>query len=130
MGLPAAISVRGYSLIVASSEERQEIEQEEIRKLLARRLDALVIASSGTGTELFERMDKQSQPYVLIDRQFQGLNANFVGIDDVAAVLMATRHLYEVGRRRIAHIAGRVNSTGQGRLEGYTLALEQLGVPY
>lgn len=130
MGLSAVIGAKGYSLIVASSEERPEIEQEEIRKLLARRLDALVIASSGSGTELFERMDKQSQPYVLIDRQFAGLNANFVGIDDVTAGLMATKHLYEIGCRRIAHIAGRVNSTGQGRLEGYTQALEQLGVPY
>lgn len=130
MGLSAVIGAKGYSLIVASSEERQEIEQDEIRKLLARRLDALVVASSGSGTELFERMDKQAQPYVLIDREFASLNANFVGIDDVKAGLTATKHLYEVGRRRIAHIAGRANSTGQGRLEGYRMALEQLGVPY
>jgi LacI family transcriptional regulator len=130
MGLSAVIGPKGYSLIVASSEERQEIEQEEIRKLLARRLDALVIASSGSGTELFERMSKQSQPYVLIDRQFPALNANFVGIDDMRAGLIATKHLYEIGRRRIAHIAGRVNSTGQGRLDGYRMALQELGVPY
>ena len=130
MGLSAVIGTKGYSLIVASSEERPEVEQEEIRKLLARRLDALVIASSGTQTELFERMDEQEQPYVLIDRRFAELNANFVGIDDVKAGQLATRHLYEIGRRRIAHLAGRVNSTGQGRLEGYRMALEQLGLHY
>ena len=130
MGLSSVISSKGYSLIVASSEEKSEIEQEEVRKLLARRLDALVIASSGYDAELFERMDKQAQPYILIDRQFPGVNANFVGIDDVKAGAMATEHLYAIGRRRIAHLAGRSNSTGQGRLEGYRQALERHGLPY
>lgn len=130
MGLSTTITAKGYSLIVTSSEEKSEIEQEEIRKLLARRLDALVIASTGSGIELFERMDKQSQPYILIDRRFPDLNANFVGIDDEKAGLIATRHLLEIGCRRIAHIAGHLNSTGLGRLEGYKMALLELGLHY
>lgn len=129
-GLSNVIGAKGYSLIVASSEEKQESEQEEIQKLLARRLDALVIASSGSSIELFEKLDKQRQPYILIDRKVPGLNANFVGIDDEQAGLIATKHLFEIGRRRIAHIAGRINSTGQGRLEGYRIALSELGLPY
>jgi len=130
MGLSAVISAKGYSLIVASSEEDPQLELEEIRQLLARRLDALVIASSGTSTELFERMDHQSQPYVLIDRKFSGLNANFVGIDDIEVGCIATEHLLDTGCRLVAHIAGRENSTGRGRLEGYRQALLQRGLPY
>jgi len=130
MGLSAVISAKGYSLIVASSEEDPHLEREEIRQLLARRLDALVIASSGTSTELFERMDHQSQPYVLIDRKFSGLNANFVGIDDIEVGCIATEHLLDTGCRLVAHIAGRENSTGRGRLEGYRQALLQRGLPY
>ena len=130
MGLSASIGPKGYSLIVTFSEERQEVERKEVRKLLARRLDALVIASSGSGIELFEQMDKQSQPYVLIDRPLAGFKANFVGIDNVRAGLIATKHLHDVGRRRIAHIACRVSGADQGCLEGYKMALEQLGVAY
>ena len=130
MGLSAVISAKGYSLIVASCEEDPELEREEIRQLLARRLDALVIASSGTSTELFERMDLQSQPYVLIDREFPELNANFVGINDVEVGRIATEHLLDTGCRLVAHIAGRENSTGRGRLEGYRQALQQRGLPY
>ena len=130
MGLSSVIGAKGYSLIVASSEENPELEREEIRQLLARRLDALVIASSGTSTELFERMDLQSQPYVLIDREFPELKANFVGINDAEAGRMATEHLLDAGCRLVAHIAGRENSTGRGRLQGYRRALEQRGLPY
>ena len=129
MGLSAVLSPNGYLLIVASSEEKPEVEQEEIRKLLARRLDAIAIAPSGANTELFERMDAQSQPYVLIDRTFPDLNANFVGTDNAKTGLLATEHLIEIGRHRIAHIAD-ANSTGKGRLEGYRSALEKHGHLY
>ena len=46
--LSTVIRAKGYSLIVSSSEEDPELERQGIRQLLARRLDALVIASSGT----------------------------------------------------------------------------------
>lgn len=127
--LSKAIVDKGYSLIVSSSEEDPELEAREIRHLLARRLDALVIASSGTGTEIFRRMRTQSQPFVLIDRAFDGLEADFVGIDDVAAGRIATTHLIEMGRRNIAHISGRENSTGIRRKQGYLEALHEHRLP-
>jgi LacI family transcriptional regulator len=127
--LSKTIVGKGYSLIVSSSEEDPELEAREIRHLLARRLDALVIASSGTDTQLFRRMRSQSQPFVLIDRAFDDLDADFVGIDDVAAGRIATTHLIEMGRRNIAHISGRENSTGIRRKEGYLEALRAHKLP-
>lgn len=128
-GLSQAILAKGYSLIVSSSEEDAELEAREIRHLLARRLDALVIASSGTDTQIFRRMRNQSQPFILIDRAFEGFDADFVGIDDVAAGRMATSHLIEMGRRHIAHISGRENSTGVRRRQGYLDALRAHKLP-
>lgn len=127
--LSKAIVGKGYSLIVSSSEEDPALEAREIRHLLARRLDALVIASSGTDVELFRRMRAQSQPFVLIDRTFEGFEADFVGIDDVTAGRIATEHLIQMGRRHIAHISGRENSTGQRRREGYLQALRAHNIP-
>lgn len=127
--LSKTIVGKGYSLIVSSSEEDPALEAREIRHLLARRLDALVIASSSGDTELFRRMRSQSQPFVLIDRAFDHLDADFVGIDDVAAGRIATNHLIEMGRQRIAHISGRENSTGIRRREGYLQALREHSLP-
>jgi LacI family transcriptional regulator len=127
--LSQAIVGKGYSLIVSSSEEDAELESREIRHLLARRLDALVIASSRTDTEIFRRMRNESRPFVLIDRSLDGLNADFVGIDDVAAGRMATSHLIDIGRSHIAHISGRENSTGVRRRQGYLEALRTHRLP-
>ena len=128
--LSVAIRSKGYSLIVSSSEEDPELERREIRQLLARRLDALVIASTGSSVEQFELMERKKEPFVLIDRDFPGISANFVGVDDEAAGRIATEHLLDIGCKRIAHIRGRETSTGIGRFEGYRKALLNRGLPY
>ena len=115
----------GYYLIVSSSEEDSDIEEEEIKQLLARRLDALIIASCRSTVDLFFRIEKQKTPYVLIDRTLPGLTANFVGVDDEAVGRLATKHLIDIGCKRIAHIRGPETSTGMRRLDGYKQALTQ-----
>jgi LacI family transcriptional regulator len=128
--LSSSIGAHGYSLILSSSEENPEMEAREMHQLTARRLDALVIATSGTERAAFDRLESHGVPYVLIDREVPGLSANFVGVDDTAVGRLATEHLIATGRRRIAHIRGRENSTGMRRLEGYRQALAEAGLAY
>ena len=125
--LARVIRMRGYSLIIASSEEDPALEEQEIEHMVARGPDGLIIAASTQSSALLQRLDEQQQAYVLIDRKFTGLSANFVGTDDIAAGDLATTHLINRGCKRIAHIRGRENSTGAKRLEGYKRALERGG---
>jgi LacI family transcriptional regulator len=126
--LSQEIRAKGYSLLISSSDEDAELEQREIEHLLARRVDCLLIASSQWKVESFRRIESQKTPYILLDRQFLGFAANFVGVDDRAVGLLATRHLVEQGCRRIAHIRGPEVSTALGRLEGYRQALHEAGM--
>src|ERR1039457_303229 len=105
-GLSSVLRKKGYSLLISSSEENPELEREEINRLLARRVDALIIASAQWTVESFRRIEERNRPYVLIDRRFAGLPANFVGVDDEEVGILATEHLISVGCRRIAHICG------------------------
>jgi LacI family transcriptional regulator len=118
----------GYYLIISSSEEDPDLEEQEINQLLARRLDILIIASCRSTVDLFFRIEKQKTPYVLIDRALPGLTANFVGVDDEAVGMLATKHLIEMGCKRIAHIRGPETSPSVRRLEGYRRALTQAGL--
>ena len=122
-GLSNALRRKGYSLLISSSQGDPELERQEIKRLLSRRLDALMIASTQWTVESFRRIEEQKVPYVLIDRAFLGMPANFVGVDDIAVGRIATEHLISVGCRRIAHIRGPAASTAIGRLEGYNQAL-------
>jgi LacI family transcriptional regulator len=126
--LSSKLRKSGYSLILASSEEDPKLERQEIAHLAARSLDALIIASSQATAESFRLIEERQIPYVLVDRDFSGLAANFVGIDDELAGDLATTHLMNAGCRRIAHIRGPEVSTSLGRLAGYRRALARSGI--
>jgi LacI family transcriptional regulator len=125
--ISAGIRGHGYSLMITSSEEDPELERQEIEQLLARRVDAMLIASAQTSLQSFRRIAERKTPYVLIDRRFPGLAANFVGVDDEAVGRLGTNHLIAQGCRRIAHIRGPEASTALGRMEGFKNALAAHG---
>ena len=128
-GISRTLRKCGYSLIISSSEEDSELEKAEIGRLLARRIDALIIASAQSYPAFLPEIEKAQVPYLLLDLKFRGLMANFVGIDDVKAGALATTHLIENGCRRIAYIGGRNVSTATDRLQGFRNAMAAHKIP-
>jgi LacI family transcriptional regulator len=126
--LSNAMRSQGYFLVLASSEEDPELEQEEIEHMLAHRLDALIVASCQSDAASLRRIQQGETPLVLLDRSFKDLPAYFVGSDDYAAGKLATEHLLAVGCQRIAHIRGPQNSVGERRLKGYLDTMRRRGV--
>ena len=129
-GVSAGLRKDSYQLILASAGEEPELEQQEIEHLLARGVDALLIASCQNNAGSLKSLLKSKVPYVLIDRYLPKVDGNFVGTDDIAAGRMATEHLIHLGRKRIAHIGGEQISTSVGRLNGYKEALAASNLPF
>lgn len=126
--ISAVLNARGYSLIVASSEENPATEKKAIEQLVARSVDALLIASTQGSAEIFQWVQEQKVPYILVDRRFEGFEAHFVGVDDVQVGTLATEHLIEMGCERIAHIGGGRLSSATGRRQGYEQTLLRHGM--
>lgn len=127
-GASRVLRENGYGLVLSSSEQDPEVEQLEIRQMLGRGLDVLMVASSRHDLESFRYLERHQKSYVLLDRRYDGLNANFVGTDDVAVGRIATKHLIELGRKRIAHLGGSDVSTGLDRVQGYRETLQENGM--
>jgi LacI family transcriptional regulator len=123
--LGGALRESGLALILASSEEDALIERREVRLLLSRGVDILLVASCHSVTVKEPFPDGQGTPLLLIDRNLPRSTANFVGSNDVRVGELATQHLIEIGRRRIAHIGGQGISPALDRLAGYTKALAE-----
>jgi LacI family transcriptional regulator len=128
-GLSLAIRRHGYCLVVSSSEEDPELEQQEVEHMLAHRLDAMVIASCDSDPEYLRRIQPGDTPLILVDRSFKTFPAHFVGSDDYAAGKLAAEHLLAVGCKRPAHIRGPENSVGQRRLKGFLDTLKKREIP-
>jgi LacI family transcriptional regulator len=123
--LSTALLKKGYCLTISTSDEDPEMEERVVNRLLARRLDALVIASAASSSPTLERIAKEGPPLVLVDRRFPNLDANYVGTDDEQVGAMATEHLISIGCKCIAHLRGPNTSGGRGRLAGYLNGLAQ-----
>jgi len=68
-------------------------------------------------------------PAMFIDNDVIGEHIGYVMSANVEGCAQAVRHLHEAGRRRIAHIAGTLNTRpGPDRLFGYRSELEALGL--
>jgi DNA-binding LacI/PurR family transcriptional regulator len=121
----------GYDLIIAHSLNNPEREETCIRRLLARRVDGLFIFPAyrhEPTSAVYEELRQRKTPTVLLGHRakFCSHFAN-VETDDVGASLTATRHLLDLGHRKIAFLAGpSVCPWAQERFEGYRRALREV----
>lgn len=125
--LAGKLRASGLALVLASSEEDPELERQEIRTLINRGVDVLLVASCQPIAET-GFFGEKGPPVLLIDRNVPSLGGNFVGINDVLAGELATRHLIGLGRRRIAHIGGEGTSPAVDRFAGFCNALGVAGI--
>ncbi len=126
--LSAELRQHNFFLIVSSSDGDPALEQAEIEHLMAYRLDALVVASCQPTSVNLSRVPKQGTPLILLDRAYSDLDTHFVGSDDYKIGVLATRHLIDSGRTRIAHLRGPANSVGDRRLQGFLDTMQQHGL--
>jgi LacI family transcriptional regulator len=129
-GVARKLAPLGYHAMILNTEEDGETERRHVEILLTRKVDGLIIASAQRPgqVEMFETLHRREVPYVLIDRVINGVDANFVGTKDEDLGAMATAHLFDQGRKRVAHIRGPQTGTGTLRLKGYRRALTKRGV--
>ncbi|WP_263409958.1 LacI family DNA-binding transcriptional regulator [Terriglobus tenax] len=123
--LGAVLREHDRALILASSEDDPELEQREIRTLINRGVDLLLISSCQRRLEGIFKVGEKQTPILLVDRTFPLLDANFVGSDDFKIGEIATLHLLETGRKCIAHIGASHLSTGHERMRGYSETLRR-----
>jgi LacI family transcriptional regulator len=121
----------GYAVMLCSNEEDTAMQDEQIKLMLDRMVDGLIIAPAGED-EIMKRLVKSTRkPVVLLDRTCDELDIDAVVLDNAQAVSDATNYLLGLGHRRIGYLSGSSGkSTGRDRLVGYRNALAAAGIAY
>ncbi|MGI5341609.1 LacI family DNA-binding transcriptional regulator [Streptomyces sp. CA-181903] len=119
----------GYSLIIGNAGESPEQQDDQLRTLLDRRIDGLMVSSAGTGSEVLREIVASDTPLVLLDRSVPGVAAPCVRAEGRAALTELAAHLAALGRRRPAVIVAPAGTpVGDERLECFRAALAAHGV--
>ena len=96
---------------------------------LHHRFDAAILIGIDGSDPLVTDLWVRSVPYVGVDVRVGGRRNAFVGSDHAAGVRLALTHLYELGHRRIAHIAGARNTVaGADRIAAFQHEMGVLGL--
>ena len=130
-GVQDAANARGYSVILANSNEDPEREMKVVQSFEERRVDGIVVMSSRVGSVYVPVLAEMKIPMVLINSLHPGDFAYSVTIDNAGASRAATRFLIQLSHKRIGYIGDKFGAQANaGRLSGYRLALESSGIPY
>lgn len=122
----------GYAIILASTMRTASQEDLKIRSLLELRVAGILLCSLNVRNPTVIGLASLEIPAVYCDVAVPGVeNAYLVHSNDVLGAQLATNHLAQLGRRKIAHIAGTTETlVTDHRLRGYRQALDSAHLPY
>jgi LacI family transcriptional regulator len=107
---------RGYTLLVSSSAYKPEIEEEQIRTLIARGADGLLLIGHDRDPEIYDFLDQRNIPALVAWSYLPDSKLPSVGFDNRAAMFDLASHVIGLGHTRIGVISARVDGNDRARL--------------
>lgn len=124
---------KGYSLVLANTDFSEDNEAAQIRELMVKRLEGILLVPSGIRAREEHDLPRRYQiPMVLLDRKLEGIS-DIPGVysNNEYASVISCEHLIRKGARDIVFISGPLNvSTSIERFEGYKAVLAQHSIPF
>jgi LacI family transcriptional regulator len=133
VGAEAACRDAGYGLLLATAAD-PESELRSVELMYAKRVDALVVFSVSyvdPDNCRLEELQQRGFPIVPINRPLsENSSLSAVWFDHESGAYQATRHLIELGHRKIVHVTGPANRlTAIDRRRGFETAMRDAGLP-
>ena len=106
-GTEQAAKAQGYRVIFCNSERKVQEENRQLASLLQERMAGVVVwpVMGNADDRLLVTLSAQGVPVALVDRTVPGLEADLALCDNFGGGYAATRHLIELGHRRIVFLA-------------------------
>ncbi|OWK32626.1 LacI family DNA-binding transcriptional regulator [Sphingomonas mucosissima] len=123
-GLDREASARGYHLLLSNIQDGRDHVIQALRAVRGR-VDGLVVMAPHVDPAALAAMLPGSLPKVMINTP-ASKGGSTLRVDNRGGAEAITRHLLDIGRRHIVHIAGPANnSDARERYEGFKAALPQ-----
>ena len=124
-GIEDSLAENGYNLILCETNSDSNLERENLRVLLSRRIEGLMVSLAGSEESHFENIDT---PLVFFNRVPVSDQYNKVQVKNFKAAYVGTTHLIGHDYKRVAILAGPQHlNVGRDRLFGYKEALLESG---
>ena len=121
-------TARGYNLFICISEHSAEEDIAAFESLASHSVDGIIVATrtNASGDKCLESIVENNVPVVAIGRDLYHEKIDYISADNLIGGFEATRHLIDLGHKRIGFIGATLESgtTKLKRLQGYLDALK------
>ncbi|MEW9921319.1 LacI family DNA-binding transcriptional regulator [Marimonas sp. MJW-29] len=124
------LHAHGYTMLVSSSAYRPEAEEEQIRTLLARGADGLLLIGHDRETAVYDYLERQMKPVVAAWSYRADGRIPSVGFDNRTSMRALAEEVIKLGHRNIAMISGisQGNDRARLRIDGLRDAMRAHGL--
>lgn len=129
-GIENAFQNSGYFTNLAFSYDIPDFEQNILKGFLQKQICGLILVScQPDNRKLFhDHFSSETRPLVLIDRDIQNLDANFISFDNYSMIHRITSNLLAQGLRRLILISGPDRFECEANcIQGFRTAMAQAG---
>lgn len=126
-GIEDVVQEKGYNLLFMSGDEKPDKERKLLQVLLEKRVDAIILATSGGNDDAINNIQNNNMPVILVDRKLEQANeqVDLVVENNFEGAYKLTSYLIKKGHKKIGVVNGSLEvSTGEERFSGYKKAME------
>ncbi|MCT3011821.1 LacI family transcriptional regulator, partial [Propionibacterium freudenreichii] len=105
-GLGAALHHHGYYMVVGDTRVDRHMDERLIHTFLESQVDGIVLAGTMPVTHALSEAIELMPTVIAGSRDFDDSPVDVTTGDDAAAAALVMHHLFDLGHRRIAHLAG------------------------
>jgi LacI family transcriptional regulator len=128
-GVEAACAARDYGLLVCNAGDDPTVERSYLHMLQQRRVDGILILTPKSQSTDSYLVITRGTPTVLVDATPEDSSICAVSVDHVTGLYLSTRHLLDLGHRRIAFLCGPLSLFPcANSAKGYAAAMLKAGI--
>ena len=122
-------AARGYAAMICDTDGRPSTEHARLETLLEHRVAGVMMVHFSGTRSVVRPLAARGVPVVVVSCWEE--ETDCVAVDDEEAAATGTRHLVELGHRRVAYVSSQLveDPTDRARQAGYHSALAAAGVP-
>lgn len=132
-GIEEILSVAGYTLLLANTDNNKQKEAQCFEKLLNQNIAGLIIEPTKSALEncnlkYFQEIERRRLPYIMFHATYSDLEPAYIMMDDEKGGFMAAQYLLQLGHQDIAGIFKTDDRQGIKRQNGFLAALTEYNI--
>ena len=119
----------GYLVLTINSNESDEEFEQMSRILISKQVDGIIAVPTPGGADALRMIQDQGVPLVTVDRLCEGVDADYVGVDNYDASKQAMTDLLKEGFRKVSLVRLDIDIPPlEARQKGYEDAMREFGL--